>query len=132
MHQLLSVLPETGEEVWQPLVGTSTLAKESVNKGDGLMMWYADLAALDALGREMPPDVYAELVADYEAAEQIQDWREKSTAKKALDKKYPDYALSRKAAIRKRDGSAKVGTSRHSVLEQFIRAEIKRGLARST
>lgn len=103
------------------MIGTSTLAKESVNKGDGLMMWYADLAALDALGRQMPEDAYAGLIADYEAAEQIQDWREKSNAKKALDKKYPDYAESRKAAIRKRDKSASTGTDRHGELELYIR-----------
>lgn len=120
MHQLWSV-SDTGEEMWQPLIGTSTMAKESVNKGDGLMMWYADLAALDALGRAMDPEEYKNLLVDYEAAEQIQDWKEKAKAKKAIDAKYPDYAESRKAAIRKRDGSAKTGTDRHGELEIYVK-----------
>lgn len=121
MHQVLSVLPETGEEVWQPLIGTSTVAKESVNKGDGLIQWYADLAALDALGREMPPDVYESLIKDYEEVDTIQDWRGKSSAKKKLDAKYPDFCESRKAAIKKRDGSAEAGTVRHGVLEDYVK-----------
>ena len=121
VHQLWSVLPETGEEAWQPLIGTSTVAKESVNKGDGLMMWYADLAALDALGRAMPVETYKNLLVDYDIAELIQDWKEKSAAKKKLDVKYPDFAESRKAAIRKRDGSAKTGTERHTTLEDYVK-----------
>lgn len=120
VHQLWSVL-DNGEEAWKPLIGTSTMAKESVNKGDGLMMWYADLAALEALGRKMSLEDYEQLLADYETAEHISNHWEKSAAKKAIDAKYPDYAESRKAAIRKRDGSAKTGTDRHGELESYVR-----------
>lgn len=101
----------------KPLIGTSTVAKESVNKGDGLMQWYADLAALDALGKPMPEG----LVADYEAVQAIQDKWAKAKASKELDKKYPVYAEARKAAIRKRDGSAKSGTDRHGELELYVK-----------
>lgn len=105
----------------KPLIGTSTIAKESVNKGDGLMQWYADLAAISALGMQMAPERYAELLVQYEEAQSIQDWRVKNKAVKKLDTAFPLYAEARKAAIRKRDGSAAKGTLRHGVLEDYIR-----------
>lgn len=117
VHQLWSVMPD-GEEAWQPLIGTSTVAQESVNKGQGLIQWAADLAALSALGKPMPDG----LLDAYEEVQKIQDWKAKSTAMKALDKAFPDFGDARKAAIRKRDGAAQTGTDRHGILEGYVRA----------
>ena len=111
----------------KPLIGTSTVAKESVNKGDGLMQWYADLATLDALGKAIDPEEYKGLLIGYEMAQSIQDWKAKSNAMKNLDKQYPFFSEARRAAIRKRDGSASAGTLRHGVLEEYIRDCIKQG-----
>lgn len=107
----------------KPLIGTSTIAKESINKGDGLMQWFGDHAALCALGKPMPEG----LLAEYEEVQKINDWKEKSNAMKALDKKYPDFAEARKAAIRQRDGSAAKGTARHGVLESYVEHCIDKG-----
>lgn len=104
-----------------PLAGTSTIAKESVNKGDGLMQWYADLATLCALEKKMEPEKVVQLLAEYEDAQKIQDWKAKINAMKKLDQKYPDFGDARRAAVRKRDGSAKTGTARHGTLEDYVR-----------
>lgn len=110
----------------KPLVGTSTIAKESINKGDGLLQWSADLAALCALGAQMAPEAVAQLGVEYEDAQKIRDWRAKANAMRAIDQKYPYFGEARKAAVRSRDGSAKKGTARHGVLEDYIRACISR------
>lgn len=104
----------------KPLIGTSTVAKESVNKGDGLMQWYADLAALAGLAIPMNADDVLELRIAYDAVQGIQDWRAKKKAVMELDNRYPIYAAARKAAIRQRDASAEKGTDRHDTLEQYI------------
>ena len=112
----------------KPLIGTSTVAKESVNKGDGLMQWFGDLAALDALGSGgMLESEHLQLVAEYEDAQKINDWKAKSNAMRKIDGKYKAFASARKAAIRKRDGSAAVGTARHGVLESYIAHCIEKG-----
>ncbi len=114
----------------KPLVGTSTVAKESVNKGDGLMQWFGDHAALCALGIPMDTIAHANLLDAYEEVQKIQDWKAKSNAMKALDAKYPDFSMARKAAIRKRDGSAKEGTMRHGELEEYIGKCIEKNAGR--
>lgn len=106
----------------KPLVGASTFAK-FVGGGskDHLMQWYADKAAVAGLA--LPQQ---DIKADYEAVQAIADWKEKANAKKELDKKYPDFAEARRAAVSHRDESAKTGTLRHGVLEGYIKECIEK------
>lgn len=106
---------------WSPLIGTSTIAKESVNKGDGLSQWYADLSTLAALEMKMPDEMMSSLLKEYEEIQQIQDKKKKWEAMAKLDKKYPLFGEARKAAIRSRDKSARRGSTRHGIFESYIK-----------
>lgn len=99
----------------KPLIGAST-AVGVVGGADGLMQWYADLAAVAGLAKPQQ-----DIKEAYETANAISDKNERSKAKAALDKTYPDYADARRAAIQSRDSSAKKGTLRHGTLEDYIR-----------
>lgn len=105
----------------KPLVGGST-AKGIVGKGEALMQWYADMAAVSALSLPVQ-----DIKAEYEAAQKLTDKIARAKAKKALDEKYPNYALARKAAVLSRDQSAETGTLRHGALEEWIGACVKKG-----
>lgn len=98
----------------KPLVGASTM-KSLVGKGEVLMQWYADMAAIAGLALPVQ-----DIKAEYEAVQAIQDKIARAKAKKELDKKYPNYALARRAAIAHRDASAEVGTERHHELQDYI------------
>lgn len=97
------------------LIGGST-AKSIVGKGDNLMQWYADMAAVAGLA--MPQQ---DIRAEYEAAQALTDKIARAKAKKELDAKYPDYAEARRAAVKSRDKSAGTGTERHGLLETYIK-----------
>ncbi len=105
----------------KPLIGAST-AKGIVSKGDVLNQWYADMAALEGLSRPQQ-----DIKAEYLAIQDINNKFEKAKAKKELDKKYPDYAESRKAANKRRDDAADTGTARHSSLEDYIHLCLAKG-----
>lgn len=97
------------------LIGASS-AIGVIGSADGLMQWYADMAAVAGLAKPQQ-----DIKEAYEAANAIGDKLERQKAKSALDKVYPDYADARRAATQSRDGSAKKGTKRHGVLEDYIR-----------
>lgn len=99
----------------KPLIGASSTVGV-IGSADGLMQWYADLAAI--AGLKLPQQ---DVSSAYEAANAIQDKDARRKAKQALDKAYPDYAVARRAATASRDGSAKKGTKRHGTLEDYIR-----------
>lgn len=99
----------------KPLIGAST-AVGVVGGADGLMQWYADLAAIAGMAKPQQ-----DIKEAYDIANSIQDKNERSKAKKELDKAFPDYAEARRAATTSRDESAKKGTLRHGVLEDYIR-----------
>lgn len=99
----------------KPMIGAST-AIGVVGGADALMQWYADMAAVAGLSKPQQ-----DIKEAYDAANALSDKTERSKAKAALDKTYPDYADARRAAIQSRDGSAKKGTLRHGVLEDYIR-----------
>lgn len=99
----------------KPLIGASS-AVGVVGGADGLMQWYADMAAVAGLGKPQQ-----DIKEAYETANALNDKDERRKAKSALDKTYPDYADARRAAIQSRDGAAKKGTLRHGVLEDYIR-----------
>lgn len=98
----------------KPLVGASS-AKSIISKGEQLNQWYGDMAAVSGLGFPMQ-----NIKAEYERCNVIQDRRERQKAKQALERKYPNFATARKAAIQSRDASAKTGTERHGLLEQYV------------
>src|SRR3990167_4911655 len=97
-----------------PIVGGSTM-KSIIGNKDALFQWYADMAAVAGLG--FP---YQDIKAEYDAVQAIKDWKEKAKAKKALDKKYPNFEKSRKAAVAHRDQKADEGTLRHGELQGYI------------
>ncbi len=99
----------------KPLIGASGISKASFG-ADNLMQWYADLAAVAGLSKPQQ-----DIKEAYDAANAVSDKIERQKAKAALDKAYPDYAEARRAAIQSRNGSAKKGTLRHGVLEDYIR-----------
>ena len=99
----------------KPLIGAST-AVGVVGGADGLMQWYADMAAV--AGLKLPQQ---DVSGAYDAANAIQDKDERRKAKSALDKTYPDYADARRAATQNRDKAATKGTLRHGTLEDYIR-----------
>lgn len=97
------------------LIGAST-AKGIIGDKGNLLQWYADNAAVSALA--FPAQ---DIKAEYEACKAIADKIERAKASQELDKKYPNYAIARRAANTSRDKSAKTGTARHSSLEDYIR-----------
>ena len=104
----------------KPLIGAST-AVRIIGTGDTLMQWYADLAAVAGLAKPQQ-----DIKEAYETANAIQDRDLRRQAKAALDNTYPDYADARKAPIYNRDGAAKKGTTRHGVLEDYIKLCIEK------
>lgn len=100
----------------KPLVGAST-AKSIIGKGDALVQWSADCAVehiRTGMGAIEKPDItlfdsQKELAAYF--AGQIEQLLKDA----------------RRAWIRTRNGAAKVGTARHGVLEDYVRASILAG-----
>jgi hypothetical protein len=97
------------------LVGGSTLKGIIGDKG-GLYQYYADYAAVSGLS--FPQQ---DISAEFQEVAKITDKKEKAIAKQKLDKKYPNFAEARRAAMRDRDEKAEKGTLRHGVLEDYIR-----------
>lgn len=104
-----------------PIVGGSTM-KSIIGDKDALFQWYADMAAVAGLA--FPAQ---DIKAEYEAIQDIKDWKEKAAAKKALDEKYPNYAIARRAAVTYRDDKAEEGTFRHGELQDYINGCISLG-----
>ena len=100
----------------KPLLGSTTV-KGIIGKGDALSQWYADNAAVAGLAFPVQ-----DIKQEYDVAQKLQDKVERAKAKKALDEKYPNYAIARKAAVTSRDASATIGTERHGELEEYIRS----------
>lgn len=100
----------------RPLLGTTTV-KGIVGDKSHLLQWYSDVAAAEACG----------ITEEYQAVQAILDKEEKKKAKEALDKKYPEYAKSRRAAIAYRDQKAKEGTKRHGTLETYAKLCLENG-----
>lgn len=105
----------------KPLIGGSTL-KSIVGKGEVLMQWYADMCAVAGLA--MPQQ---DIKAEYDAVQAIYDGGLRAKAKKALDEKYPNYAIARRSATTHRDKKAVEGTARHATLQDYINACLERG-----
>lgn len=99
----------------KPLIGASTGSNVSFG-ADNLMQWYSDMAAVAGLAKPQQ-----DMREAYEKANVISDKVERSKAKKELDKLFPDYADARRAATQSRDSSAKKGTLRHGILEDYVR-----------
>lgn len=105
----------------KPLIGAST-AKGIVGGKDALMQWYADMAAVAGLA--FPAQ---DIKAEYEVAQAISDKIAKQKAKQELDKKYPNFAEARRAAVTHRDEKAEEGTERHGTLEDYIKLCLANG-----
>lgn len=100
----------------KPIVGATTMKSIIGDKG-ALFQWYGDMAAVAGLA--FPPQ---DIKAEYEVAQSLNDKVARAEAKKALDKKYPNYETARKAAVTHRDEKADEGTMRHGELQEYITA----------
>lgn len=96
--------------------------KGIVGSKDALFQWYGDMSAVAGLALPVQ-----DIKAEYEAVQAVKDWKEKANAKKALDAKYPNYAIARKAAVTHRDEKADEGTMRHGELQAYIEECISHG-----
>ncbi|MDE2439305.1 MAG: hypothetical protein KGN01_08000 [Patescibacteria group bacterium] len=105
----------------RPLKGVTTV-KSIISKGEVLQQWYADNAAVAALAKPQQ-----DIKVEYDAVQAISDKIARAQKKKELDKKYPDFAESRMAAVSSRDNAAETGTDMHAEIESYIKECLSNG-----